>query len=719
MATVPYTGVPSVAPQDNPTPRMQVSANADAFGAGVAQATAGVGQQISHAGDELFKRGLAMQELYNHSEATAASADFMERAGKLNADYSALQGKDAVAAYPQFVKDLKALRQSIQGGLSNDSSRKLFENDSMNTLGRTIFSTAGYAARENKKYAINAAGARVAADRNAALANPQDEEAFQGHLSSTMSSVRAQYELQGADEDTISVAEQKAASGLWYDRIAGLAKTQPFTADKMLNKVAKDGGITGEDLGKLTEIVRGQMRTVGARQISQTLTSGNDLSWGSKVVSMGQAKNAIGTFESGNNYQSLGVEVPGRGRALGKYQVMPENLPGWLTQAGLPSMTPAEFLNSPKAQDTVFEKIFGGYMEKYGSFNEAASVWFSGKTIAGAGGRKDANNTTVPGYLKNTNAILAKNASLSEQTAKGREIASTTSPDDPLFGDYVEQRIISDRNRTVAIKRDDTWNNRQTVEGGLIGGDSGKLPTTVDELRQMSPEIDAAWDKLPAAEQRRYLGVLAKNNRQDNTMTPERLTEYRRLKGLAYSDPAAFMDVDIVGADLPTGAKKEFINLQQKKKENAEGDPRVTRALSILRPTLEAASLNSRSNNRDEYYKFVGSLQGALEDYSSENKKQPDAKAVQEIGTRLLQEQAGTGWFGTNVGRSKLFNIEPPEKEKKAILADPYWAKNGITPTDEQVRQIYIRQQYNVLYGGKPKAQTSVSPFGPRPPVSQ
>ena len=70
-----------------------------------------------------------------------------------------------------------------------------------------------------------------------------------------------------------------------------------------------------------------------------------------------------------------------------------------------------------------------------------------------------------------------------------------------------------------------------------MGGDQqGNLPTTLDQLKA-DPKVDAAWNNLEPSEQRRYLGVMAKLDKSDVAMTPERLKEYQRLKGEAQSDP--------------------------------------------------------------------------------------------------------------------------------------------------------------------------------------
>lgn len=78
--------------------------------------------------------------------------------------------------------------------------------------------------------------------------------------------------------------------------------------------------------------------------------------------------------ESGGNYQAVN---PTSG-ALGAFQVMPGNLPGWLAQSGLPPMTPYAFLHDPSAQNQLATTILGGYYNTYGPYG-AAAMWYSGQ----------------------------------------------------------------------------------------------------------------------------------------------------------------------------------------------------------------------------------------------------------------------------------------------------------------------------------------------------
>ncbi|PHS02794.1 MAG: hypothetical protein COA78_20335 [Blastopirellula sp.] len=117
------------------------------------------------------------------------------------------------------------------------------------------------------------------------------------------------------------------------------------------------------------------------------------------------AREALATIESrgSGGYSARGPVVKSgmyRGqRALGRYQVMPGNVPSWTKKALGRSMTPDEFLASSEAQDAVVNYQLQSSFDKYGTWEDAASVWFSGKPVRRAGSVSDGNLTT-PEYLQ-------------------------------------------------------------------------------------------------------------------------------------------------------------------------------------------------------------------------------------------------------------------------------------------------------------------------------
>jgi hypothetical protein len=115
-------------------------------------------------------------------------------------------------------------------------------------------------------------------------------------------------------------------------------------------------------------------------------------------------RNALSGVESGGRYDALGTEVrrPGRepDRAHGRYQVMGQNIGPWTEAALGQRMSPNEFLASPRAQDAVVRHQIQQNLDRYGNPQDVASVWFSGRPVNRAGESRDANNVSVPEYLR-------------------------------------------------------------------------------------------------------------------------------------------------------------------------------------------------------------------------------------------------------------------------------------------------------------------------------
>lgn len=574
MPQVPYVPYSTERVADTATPSVRVNAPEVAFGGAVGHALEGVGKQVSHFGDELMQRAVALQQLQNETEAKEVDAQYMMHVGDLHAKYSSLQGKAAVEAYPKYMKEIQESRQTFRNNLSNDMARKMYDSSSLSTMGRTIFNGAGHAATEQKRWANGASNARVDMMFNTIFNNPSDDVNFKRLVNGIDGEVRSQGDIHGWSKEQVQDQVLRKTSSAWAHRIAGLSKTAPFEAEKMLTE--NRDKIHWEDLEKTENTVRQQLRTTGARVISD-----------------------------GVNADLYTAEQAGR----------PEK-------------------------------------------------------------------------------------SLQERIREGEEKAKSTAPKDPLFVDYVRDRITSDFNKHKAAVKDFEYTNRNIVEGALMGGPNGKLPTTIEELKA-DPKASAAFDALDEKHQRHYLKQLAQNAKGDTAWSAEGLKRYQILKGQAHDNPTEFLDTDVVSEKMPNSAKRELINLQQRLKNNVEGDPRVNRAIGLLRPMMNAAGIERTSGGKDAYYHFVGALQDALELYQQEHKKAPNAKEIQEIGARIMQEHA-TPWFLNPWSKTPLYEITVPSDVSAEIKADPKWKEMGIEPTDEQIRRIYVRKRYQELYSKKP-----------------
>jgi len=270
MPQVPYNPIPDVGPRDDPTPEIRINANPDAFGANIGEALKGLGTTGQHVGDELFQRALALQQLQNETVAKQADTDYMIKAGELHANFSALEGKDAVAAYPKFAKDLQDARNAIRDSLGTDNARKMFDAQSLTTMGRSIFNGAGHAATEQKKWSTGVADSRIQAVQDGIYANPTDEVAVARGEADVTNEIRSKADLKGWDEEQTQREIDRALSSSRALRIAGLARTDPNGAKDMFEKYKPS--MTAKDSYNTEQIVQRQMYTTGARIIAGNLT---------------------------------------------------------------------------------------------------------------------------------------------------------------------------------------------------------------------------------------------------------------------------------------------------------------------------------------------------------------------------------------------------------------------------------------------------------------
>ena len=267
MPAVPYSGAPTVAPQLDPTPRYTAEVTPDMFGANIGRAISQLGQTSEQVGNEVFARGIAMQDLANHSEATAATAKFMERAGDIHAKLDSMQGKDAVDYYAKgFKEDLEKAHKDIGATLSNPMSQKMFDSEALSTIGRTMFSGATLAGRANKNYAITSTEAEIQQQHDLASTSttPEDIGAAKSKIA-TLSAQRGM--LKGQAPAVTDEYTKTINSSLDYNVIKRIARTDPIAAGELLEARRKD--MTDEYYTKSQTVVDNANLAVGSVNIAQ------------------------------------------------------------------------------------------------------------------------------------------------------------------------------------------------------------------------------------------------------------------------------------------------------------------------------------------------------------------------------------------------------------------------------------------------------------------
>ena len=271
MPVVPYSPVANVEPTTQGISPVRIDAPSAAFGTDVAAAIGGLGKAVEGAGNELYARADAMQQLKNESDARDADTQYMIAAGDLHAKYSALEGKAAVDAYPDYAKALQDARIQQRNTLTNPIAQKMYDGNSLSTMGRSIFNGAGHAATENKAYALGTATSQVDLDAKAVEDNPQDDAAFNQKIQKTQANAKTISALKGFDDGGAQEQDltRKLTSGIWASRITGFAKTDPFAASTYLD--AHKTEMTQTDYDRVSNIVQTKGTAVGAVNIANSV----------------------------------------------------------------------------------------------------------------------------------------------------------------------------------------------------------------------------------------------------------------------------------------------------------------------------------------------------------------------------------------------------------------------------------------------------------------
>ena len=726
---VPYEGAPELATRDIPTPSVNVTAYPAAFGENVAGAISQLGKVSEQAGTELTNRAFAMQELQLHADANARLADSQNQMLQRTLQFGQLEGKAAVDGYPQYLQDLESIRKKGGEGLP-PYGQFLYDSESRNSRFRLSYFGGEHAATEQKKYIVGSSKAKVASIENAVGLDPDNPTVNAQRLTEVQTEIEHQNQVSGLSPNdpqwNLNIAEGK--SQFIGAQIRGLAEKDPFKAQKLLDQsvASKDlqpGTLDAygrNSIMRLQDYVDGKLNTIGSRVVGSETMSGKGFHFSEGILNDTQILNGLKASEAGT-YSFSGKDAWDQahenfGHPLGHYGVMSYNLKSWLDQAGMPAMSEAQFLNDPSAQDKLAVFKFNQYQKEFGSGTAAVIAWFGGEGAAkqyqaeGPAYLAKLHDTNMNGYtyLQNFNRGLASTASLKDVRAIGAKVAEEHVPGNAVFADTVDKRLESLWGDNERQMKDDEFNNSQTIDNALMeGGQNGKLPTTVDELTA-DPSVKAAWDAMLPSDRLKVMDRLARNAKGDVPMTQARLLTYGQLKGLATSDPAAFLKSDVLGADLPISAKKELLNLKARVYKNQEADPNTARALRIPRIAGMLNDLGlTTSGDKDGLNQFTTYLGDEISAFAAENGRQPKEIETVEIATNLLQNQATGGWSLTHPfsGAQKPFF----EFQQKA----PYdWAVRvkeltrgtlGYDPSDAEVDRWYNQQQYQEKYG-KPKA---------------
>lgn len=332
---------------------------------------------------------------------------------------------------------------------------------------------------------------------------------------------------------------------------------------------------------------------------------------------------------------------------------------------------------------------------------EKPAINNGGERWARYSGQRYANDPVI----QQVNGLLAHNTPLDTLVETGKAQAAQIAPNSPLFADYLTDRIQGLYRQQAYRQQQDEAQNKQTVDGALLQDDKGAIPTSVEELRQRLGSNVDAYDHAKESDKLRWNGVLAKNLTEGGVdFTPESFKQYWNLHA-ASIDPSAtpqerqaLLDANISDLNMPLKARQELFKNQLSVYKQEEASPQMTHAMKVLEPILPPG-LNKKSDP-DNYNLFQGQLHDAIQEHNHLFAKPLNDDDVKQIGTQLLRDKGAGHWYSSTI---PWYTQGVPEEYSAIIKSDPRWKKVGIDPTDEMIRTMFVKQQFENFYAGAKK----------------
>lgn len=705
----PYSPIPQESPGGRPIGNLTLSAPAAAFGGSVGEALSTLGKTMEKSADELFARATAMQQLDNQAAAQAAEAEFINRTAEMHANFQSTRGKATVEAFPQYRDDIQRIRGEIEDTLPNDQTKKLFSNSTRLSTARAVFSGASYSARQNKEYLKETSDASLAA-KGAQAAEYEEGPEFDKFVKDLAAKEYQEQSIyMGWDKTIYDNKVSEYVSEQWAKRLITLSKTDPYRAEAEYKQFKND--IRYQNRAQVENSIMSNKRQIGSRNISEAVNGGwapymkpAEISRANgveepliRIVKEAQRTSDI-QFTIGDKGGRRSAEEQAAlvrkgvswtynsnhmtGRAVDLIPIGPDGKPNYHDREGMAKIH--------EAMTAASERLGIPLQKPSGNFF-----------------RRDPAHHELPRDYDVSMAPPPKEEPLSSRIERADRHADKTAGEDSTYAWYVAQRVQADFNRTVRLRQEAKQADMNTIATAIYGEaeDRKNLPTSIEQLRAISPEMSAAIDRIETQypqDMKKIYTALEKNAKGDVPNTETRQNTYNRYKGMSIvpSDQADFMAVDLDSLDLTRQQRADLQNRRSKLLAKAEGDPSVTRVLNmgVVKNMLKDARIATTSNS---YKEFAGALQGAIQGYMDSEKQQPPPDEAVKIVSRLLTEQNKEWYEFSRLG----YDAKVPEDFKALVLKQPIWRELGRGPSDAEMRHAYMRDIFKKLYAKPPKAE--------------
>lgn len=292
MPRIPYSPVPEVGTSMQAIPSVSEPTPSAAFGGAVAEGTREIGSKLEGAGNELFARAMAMQDLKNRADADEAVTNFDTVTAARHAKFNSLQGMDRVNDHEAFLKDIEDARQQAGSSL-NPIAKRYYESESRGMQGRLIFSSGAAAGEALKDWQIKNGEKSLDLLSKSSADNWQDDNLNNQNLEAAKQKAIELGQLHGFSpddpwtQDKIRVAQ----SQITRERLVRASRDAPMKAPEMFEQL-KDK-LYGHDVDYTDNAVHGSHDAVMTQNLADTKMREMFNDDGSQRKSLNQAMGEI------------------------------------------------------------------------------------------------------------------------------------------------------------------------------------------------------------------------------------------------------------------------------------------------------------------------------------------------------------------------------------------------------------------------------------------
>lgn len=691
---------------------LSVRATPDEFGAQVGGALQSLGQAGTQVADK-FSGMIA------ETQATNAETDYVTKLGALTGAYRSKEGLAAAAAYPQYQTDVADLRQQMLGSLPTGEAQRAFNLLALRHEGYALSDGATYSAGQVKQADKNSALAstQVAVSNSGSIDVAQDDNRFQNNLHDINFSTVRQMQNEGWDagtgmkmdpksgQVTFDDSEKGKQASAVYQEIMNKSTGQAWEnrlhvlADQNVNTSFQKyqdnrANIPGETQAKLDAFFTPKIRDFQSRSLGDDVITQADTAY--------RAQTTVGTA----NGIDEAIHQQESGGKPHDYQIQS----GTFAQYA----KPGEVSTDPVAQDAVYGRIMDDLKKTYPNDSARQAVaYFSGKgNVAPEGSatpyindNQDKNGKSVSSYVSDiTNRLNATpgqpatgsaqyqskadyyKSNYTELVSQAEQQAQALHPDDPTFAQLARARVetrLNDeiRQQSKAYKADTDLVQR-AADGSLS---KGNLPTSMDELANVTPEIKPTLNRLMVQQPEVYRALQTNiTGRVNNMHGPNYFSVQERLflpkdNVDSITDEAQLWPL-VANHQITLKDQKDFADML-KKMSNPEGKQEQDLKKMALNNVLD--SIVPKSMRTKAIY---SAEQGAQLQNATMAFEQSDQEAIKNGKTAAQRYSTTSKDF---VGSAAASFVPPPADKIAAALNNvpKYYDWLGTVPIPEEQRQ--------------------------------